>query len=94
MTNIEYQWAPLAADYNCMLPPTTSSLKIFLLTFLGLFIPITFIEILGAALMTITDPAYTSAFEEGGIGGLLDQVLSPLKGGGKFILTLLALSAM
>ncbi|EPQ50102.1 purine-cytosine permease [Gloeophyllum trabeum ATCC 11539] len=87
-------WAPVAADYNCRLPVSTPPLKVFLLTFFGLFIPICFVEILGAALMTITDPAYTSAFAEGSTGGLLGQVLSPWKGGGKFVLVLLALSVV
>ncbi|THH15143.1 hypothetical protein EW146_g5289 [Bondarzewia mesenterica] len=87
-------WAPVAADYNCRLPANTSSSKIFVLTFFGLFIPICFAEILGAALMTITDPAYTDAFASGSTGGLLGQILSPWKGGGKFILVLLALSVV
>ena len=60
------QWAPIAADYNCRLPANISSTKVFLLALFGLFIPITFVEILGAALMTITDQQYTNAFEEGG----------------------------
>ncbi|KDQ63006.1 hypothetical protein JAAARDRAFT_119103 [Jaapia argillacea MUCL 33604] len=87
-------WAPVAADYNCRLPVETSSTKVFVLTFFGLFIPICFVEILGAALMTITNPAYVDAFTNGGTGGLLSQVLSPWKGGGKFILVLLALSVV
>ena len=69
-------------------------MKVFLLTFFGLWIPICFVEILGAALMTITNPAYTGAFADGGTGGLLGQVLSPWGGGGKFILVLLALSVV
>jgi hypothetical protein len=44
--------------------------------------------------MTITNPAYTAAFAEGGTGALLGQVLSPWKGGGKFVLFLLAFSVM
>lgn len=84
----------MAADYNCRLPADYSATKVFILTFFGLFIPITFVEILGAALMTITNPAYTDAFASGGTGGLLSQVLSPWGGGGKFILVLLALSVM
>jgi purine-cytosine permease-like protein len=84
----------VAADYNCRLPADTPSIKIFLLTFFGLFIPITFVEILGATLMTITDPAYVDAFGSGSTGGLLSQVLSPWKGGGKFILVLLAFSVV
>ncbi|TFK32555.1 cytosine-purine permease [Crucibulum laeve] len=87
-------WAPLAADYNCRMPVTTSSTKVFVLTFIGLYIPICFLQILGALLMTITDPAYTSAFENGSTGGLISQVLSPWKGGGKFLLVLLAMSVI
>ena len=88
------QWAPIAADYNCRLPADTSSVKIFILTFFGLFIPICFVEILGAALMTITDPAYTDAYTNGGTGGLVGQVLSPWGGFGKFLLVLLGLSVV
>lgn len=85
---------PVAADYNVQLPANTSSIKVFFLTYFGLYIPICFVEILGAFLMTITNPAYTDAFASGSTGGLISQVLSPWKGGGKFILTLLALSVM
>ncbi|KAI0778628.1 cytosine-purine permease [Trametes elegans] len=87
-------WAPVAADYNCKLPVNTSSTKVFLLTFFGLWIPICFVEILGAALMTITDPTYTQAYEEGSTGGLVAQTLSPWGGGGKFLLVLLGLSVV
>ncbi|KAJ7816968.1 cytosine-purine permease [Mycena olivaceomarginata] len=87
-------WAPVAADYNCRLPANTPSIKIFTLTFFGLFIPISFVEILGALLMTITKPEYMDAFENGGTGALLGQILSPWKGGGKFILFLLAFSVI
>ena len=88
------QWAPVAADYNCRLPTNTPPIKVFLLTFFGLFIPITFVETLGAFLMTITNKDYVHAFKKGGTSGLLSQFLSPWKGGGKFILFLLAFSAM
>jgi len=87
-------WAPVAADYNCRLPSTISATRVFILTFLGLFIPITFVEILGAALMTIQSPSYTTAFANGGTGGLLAQTLSPWGGFGKFLLVLLALSVV
>ncbi|KAI0652315.1 cytosine-purine permease [Trametes meyenii] len=87
-------WAPIAADYNCRLPANTSTTKIFLLTFFGLYIPICFVEILGATLMTITDPAYTQAYEDGSTGGLVAQVLSPWGGFGKFLLLLLGLSVV
>ena len=69
-------------------------MKVFLLTFFGLWIPICFVEILGAALMTISDPAFTDVIAAGDTGGLLAQVLSPWKGGGKFILVVLAFSVV
>lgn len=87
-------WAPVAADYNCRLPADTPTMRVFLLTFFGLFIPICFVEILGAALMTITDPAYVTAFTNGSTGGLIAQVLSPWHHFGQFILVLLALSVI
>ncbi|KAG1779632.1 permease for cytosine/purines, uracil, thiamine, allantoin-domain-containing protein [Suillus placidus] len=87
-------WAPVAADYNCRLPADTPRVRVFLLTFFGLFIPICFVEILGAALMTITDPAYIAAFEGGSTGGLIAQVLSPWGHFGQFVLVLLALSVI
>lgn len=34
----DYQWAPVAADYNCRLPVETSSYRVFILTFFGLWI--------------------------------------------------------
>ncbi|KAF8974249.1 permease for cytosine/purines, uracil, thiamine, allantoin-domain-containing protein [Flammula alnicola] len=85
-------WAALAADYNCRMPAKTSAWKIFGMTFIGLYLPICMVEILGAALTSISDPAYTAAYTDGGTGGLVAQVLKPWKGGGKFVLVILALS--
>ncbi|KAG1742654.1 permease for cytosine/purines, uracil, thiamine, allantoin-domain-containing protein [Suillus paluster] len=85
-------WAPVAADYNCRLPADTPPMRVFLLTFLSVFIPLCFVEILGAALMTITDPAYIAAYADGSTGGVIAQVLSPWGHFGQFILVLLALS--
>ncbi|EIW87465.1 cytosine-purine permease [Coniophora puteana RWD-64-598 SS2] len=88
-------WAPVAADYNCRLPSTTSPWRVFILTFFGLWLPICFVEILGAALMTITDPAYVAAFgDTENTGALVAQVLSPWGGFGKFVLVLLAMSVI
>ncbi|KAL4064121.1 permease for cytosine/purines, uracil, thiamine, allantoin-domain-containing protein [Scleroderma yunnanense] len=88
-------WAPVAADYNVRLPADTSSLRVFTLTWFGLYIPICFTSILGAALVTITDPAYIAAFgPDGSTGGLIAQVLSPWGAGGRFLLVLLAFSCI
>lgn len=88
-------WAPVAADYNVRLPADTSALRVFILTMFGLYIPICFTSILGAALVTITNPEYIAAFgTDGSTGGLIAQVLSPWGGGGKFLLVLLAFSCI
>ncbi|KAE9390865.1 hypothetical protein BT96DRAFT_1024350 [Gymnopus androsaceus JB14] len=87
-------WAPVAADYNCKLPANTSAWAVFFMTFFGLYLPVCFISILGAALMTITDPAYVAAYADGSMGGLIAQVLSPWGGFGKFLLVVLALSVV
>jgi purine-cytosine permease-like protein len=64
-------WAPIAADYNVRLPANTNSWRVFWLTFFGLFLPIVFTVMLGAALMTITDPAYVAALGSSGDTGAL-----------------------
>jgi purine-cytosine permease-like protein len=87
-------WAPVAADFNVRLPVNTSRTKVFVLTWLGLFIPIVLIESLGVTLMTITDPTYTDAFANNGTPGLIGQLLAKWGGGGKFLLVLLALSVI
>ncbi|KAF8555380.1 hypothetical protein OG21DRAFT_1507789 [Imleria badia] len=88
-------WAPIAADYNVRLPVDTNPWHVFILTFLGLFLPITFTITLGATLMTITDPAYVGALgSDGNTGALIAQVLSPWGNGGKFLLVMLSLSAV
>ncbi|EGN93578.1 hypothetical protein SERLA73DRAFT_189287 [Serpula lacrymans var. lacrymans S7.3] len=87
-------WAPVAADYNCRLPANTPPMRVFVLTFFGLWLPISFVVTLGAALMTITDPVYVQAYADGSTGGLIGQVLSPWGRGGRFILFLLAFSVI
>lgn len=86
------QWGAVVADYNCKLPHTVSPHKVFWMTFIGLYLPICFVEILGALLITITKQAYKDAFTHGDTGGLIAQVLSLWGGGGKFLLVLLALT--
>lgn len=87
-------WGSVVVDYNCCLPSNMPLVKVFLLTWFGIFVPTISVTVLSAALMTITNEAYTSIFAMNGTGRLLSQVLSPCKGGGKFILLLLAFSVM
>ncbi|WWC69053.1 uncharacterized protein I206_102989 [Kwoniella pini CBS 10737] len=83
-------WAPVAADFNCRLPSNIRPWKVFMLTWFGLMVPLLFVEILSAALMTV--PAYAQAFEDGDAGGVLAAVFEPWGGGGKFILVVFAFS--
>lgn len=91
-------WTSYAADYTVYQPSTSSSRRIFAWTFGGLFVPLVFTELLGAAVMTVSvaDPghnAYEDAYEASGIGGILAAVLVPPLGHfGSFCLVVLALS--
>ena len=88
-------WSPIAADYNVRLPVDTNPWHVFLLTFCGVFLSITFSVTLGATLLTITDPVYVAAFgSSANTGALIAQVLLPWGGGGKFLLVMLSFSAM
>lgn len=53
-------------------------------------VPLLFIEILGAAVMTVPD--FAAAFEEGDASGVLQEVFRPWGGGGKFILVIFSFS--
>ncbi|KAG6333320.1 hypothetical protein ID866_5768 [Astraeus odoratus] len=88
-------WVPVAADYNVHLPADMPTLRIFTLTVFGIYIPLCFTSILGAALVTITEPSYVSALgPDGSTDGLIAQVLFPWGEGGKFLLVLLAFSCI
>lgn len=65
-----------AADFNCRLPATTCPAKIFLLTSLGVLLPVMFTVILGALLMTV--PAYVEAYGNGEVAGVLSRGASCL----------------
>jgi NCS1 nucleoside transporter family len=88
-------WTSYAADYTVYQPVDRKRTSIFLWTFCGLFFPLVFTELLGAAIMTatVTNDAYTVAYSDSGIGGLLATVLVPPLGRfGEFCVVILALS--
>jgi NCS1 nucleoside transporter family len=78
-------WSSYAADYNVNQPENTPGMRVFWLTFLGIFIPCVVLETLGMA--------FSTYINKGG-GDLLAGVVSPLGGIGTFILFLLALSVI
>ncbi|OIW24038.1 purine-cytosine permease [Coniochaeta ligniaria NRRL 30616] len=88
-------WTSYAADYTVYQPVTRKRTSIFLWTFCGLFFPLVFTELLGAAVMTATlhNETYLNAYFDSGIGGLLATVLVPPLGRfGEFCVVILALS--
>lgn len=88
-------WTSYASDYACYQPRNASRVKIFLWVFGGLMFPLCFTEMLGLAIATATvhDQAYSDAYFDNSVGGLLAQVLFPPLGRfGKFCLVILALS--
>ncbi|CAF3279993.1 unnamed protein product [Rotaria sp. Silwood2] len=89
-------WCPLAADYNTYFPESTSQQKIFLLTYISNFVSITVMQLLGVAAYTgtHTNQNWKQAYEINNVGGLLGAILSPLRGFGKFILILFAISTV
>lgn len=87
-------WSTYAADYTVYMKSNTSSKKIFFWTYFGLFLPLAFTQMLGAAVVTGTthNTEYMTAYEDSGIGGLLGAVLFPPLGGfGRFCVVILAL---
>ncbi|KAK7962348.1 purine-cytosine permease [Apiospora aurea] len=88
-------WTSYAADYTVYQPVNTKSTSVFLWTFAGLFIPLCFTELLGAAIMTaaISNPVYQAAYNDSKVGGVLAAVLVPPLGRfGEFCIVILALS--
>lgn len=91
-------WTSYAADYTVYQPATQSRTKVFFWTWLGLIVPLLFLEFLGIAVMTATsanggDNIYQTGYEASGVGGLLGAVLFPPLGRfGQFCLVILALT--
>ncbi|PSR94537.1 purine-cytosine permease FCY21 [Coniella lustricola] len=99
-------WTSMAADYTVYQPEKTSKHRVFWWTFGGLFLPLVFTQLLGAAIMTAAVPTtamgglghentnvYIVAYSSSGIGGILAVVLVTHLGPlGQFCLAMLALS--
>ncbi|KAJ5747601.1 uncharacterized protein N7511_009297 [Penicillium nucicola] len=90
-------WTSYAADYTVYQPKSQSRRLVFFSAWLGLIIPLIFTQFLGIAVMTATtinggDNKYATGYAASLNGGLIDAVLSPLGGFGKFCLVILALS--
>lgn len=85
----------LSSDFTTYYRSDVSGWKIFTYSYLGLLIPIVTLQCLGAAV--VVNVPFVPAWEEGyaggtDVGGLLEAMLHPTKGFGKFLTVLLSLS--
>lgn len=86
-------WASIVTDYNCRLPENSSTTKVFVLTFVEIFLSSLIANVLGSALGTITSSSYVEEYD-GNFGLFLSQIFGQWEGFGKCILVLCALSLM
>lgn len=91
-------WATYASDYTVFMPRSTSSWKIAIVLSIGIYIPLCFVMMLGAAcgMGGVNDPIWAKLYKENSIGGLTYAVLVPdsVHGFGQFCCVVLALSTI
>ncbi|CAK7914316.1 vitamin B6 transporter Tpn1p [[Candida] anglica] len=87
-------WGSIASDYYILFPETTSDVQIFSITFFGIFIPTTYVSILGLLLgnIALNHEPWAELYAQYGMGGLLTEAYKPWGGGGKFLVVLLFMS--
>jgi NCS1 nucleoside transporter family len=91
-------WTTYASDYTVYQPRNTNSYKIFFSILVGLWTPIIFTMVLGAACATgtLTNKRWDDLYKEKSIGGLAFAILDEdsLNSFGSFLMVLLALSTV
>ncbi|CAI5758144.1 unnamed protein product [Candida verbasci] len=91
-------WTTYAADYTVYQPRNVNHYKIFFGVFAGLFLPLCFALILGAACATgtLSDPSWKQAYDDNSIGGLIYAIIvqDSLHGFGQFCCVILALTTV
>ncbi|KAL4068556.1 permease for cytosine/purines, uracil, thiamine, allantoin-domain-containing protein [Scleroderma yunnanense] len=88
-------YSAMASDFTMYYHPTVSSHRIFWYSYLAYVGPIIVLECLGAAAVLAASnvPSWNEGYgTAGNIGGLLNAMLSPLGGFGKFLTVMLSLS--
>ncbi|SGY20562.1 BQ5605_C016g08093 [Microbotryum silenes-dioicae] len=88
-------WCGCAADFNTYQRSTVSSTKVFVYTFVGLYLPCALLQTMGAAFSAAAlsglVTTWKNAFITGSTGGLVAVALEPLRGFGKVLLVFFAL---
>ncbi|EDO17810.1 hypothetical protein Kpol_541p53 [Vanderwaltozyma polyspora DSM 70294] len=87
-------WGSIAADYYILFPEDAPNYQVFLLTFLGIFLPTLFVSVLGMLLATVaaTYKPWHDMYDKYGMGGLLHAGFERWNGFGKFCVVVLILS--
>jgi len=87
-------YSSMSSDYTIYMDEKVSSWRLFTYSYLGLVLPIVSIQCLGAAFAVGLEnvPAWSDSYNSGSVGGLLNAVLAPAGGFGKFLTVLLSLS--
>lgn len=86
----------MAADFSVYCDPSAGTLRIFGYTYAGLFVPTVPLMVLGAAIggAATNIPAWSEGYAKYIVGGVLEAMLQPAGGFGKFVAVLLSLSVV
>ncbi|KKK20858.1 hypothetical protein AOCH_003967 [Aspergillus ochraceoroseus] len=89
-------WAAMASDFSVYCDTSASTFRIFAYTYAGLFLPTVPLMVLGAAIGAATPniPAWNDGYAIYGVGGVLEAMLKPAGGFGKFVSVLLSFSLL
>lgn len=86
----------MASDFSVYCDPSVSTFRIFAYTYGGLFFPTVPLMVLGAAIGGATPniPSWSEGYELYSVGGVLQAMLLPAGGFGRFVAVLLSLSVV
>ncbi|EKM75847.1 hypothetical protein AGABI1DRAFT_122979 [Agaricus bisporus var. burnettii JB137-S8] len=89
-------WTPLASDFSLYFKEDVKSWRIFLHSYLGFVLSTIPFQCAGAAVMAAAPsvPLWQERYALGDVGGLLEAMLQPVHGFGKFLTVLLSLSVI
>ncbi|KAL2208561.1 hypothetical protein CC79DRAFT_1270914 [Sarocladium strictum] len=89
-------WAAMAADFSVYCAPHVSTWRIFAYTYAGLFFPTVPLMVLGAAIGGATPniESWSEGYDRFIVGGVLQAMLLPAGGFGRFVAVLLSLSVV
>ncbi|KAK6198605.1 purine-cytosine transport protein [Scheffersomyces amazonensis] len=87
-------WGSGASDYYILFPEETPGYQVFIVTFLGITIPSTFVAVPGTlcGVIAYAYPPWQDAYNSFGVGGLINEVFKPWGRFGSFVVIILYIS--